>query len=59
MKVTYEMLRDNPDLVDALHAQARRERSAAMHRLVIAPLKAALRADRTSPAPRALKYHRA
>jgi hypothetical protein len=56
---TYRELIDHPELIDALHAQARRERAQAFERLVLAPVKAMLPADRTRRALRALKYHRA
>jgi hypothetical protein len=56
---TYRELIDNPDLIDALHAQARRERSAAFHSLVVAPVVKAFHADWLTPAQRGLKYHRA
>jgi hypothetical protein len=39
-RLTYEDLVTNPELVDAIHAQARRERARAFDRLVFSPLKA-------------------
>lgn len=38
MKVTYQDVLDNPSLLERLQADARRERSQAVHRLLIAPL---------------------
>jgi hypothetical protein len=37
--VTFESLTRNPELVRALMEQARRERAAAVHRLIIEPIK--------------------
>ena len=37
--ITFESLSRNPDLVQALMAQARRERAEAFHRLVVLPIK--------------------
>jgi hypothetical protein len=37
--LTYEALNRNPELLDALVHEARRERAEAVHRLLIAPLK--------------------
>jgi hypothetical protein len=56
---TYRELLDNPELIDALHAQARRERAEAFHRLVVAPARSLLRAERPSSAARALTYRSA
>jgi hypothetical protein len=56
---TYRELVENPHLIDALHAQARRERAAAFDHYVIAPARALFHADRPKAAPRGLKYHRA
>jgi len=53
---TYRELIDNPALIEALHAQARRERSKAFHRLVLAPVGSLLRAERPTAAPRGLNY---
>jgi hypothetical protein len=35
---TYETVREDPELLEALIRQARRERAEAVHRLLIAPL---------------------
>ena len=56
---TYRELVENPDLVEALHAQARRERAAAFNRYIIAPVRSLFHADRLKAAPRGLKYQRA
>jgi len=56
---TYRELLDHPELIDALHAAARRERARAFDRLVIAPLRSLANAERITAAPRGLKYHRA
>ena len=56
---TYRELVENPELLAALHAQARRERAAAFHRYIIAPVRSLFHADRLKAAPRGLKYHRA
>ena len=56
---TYRELVENPDLIEALHAQARRERAAAFDRYIVAPVRALLHADRPKAAPRGLKYQRA
>jgi hypothetical protein len=37
--LTFEALTRNPELVDALVAQAHRERAEAVHRLIIEPIK--------------------
>jgi len=37
--VTFESLTRNPDLLDALMQQARRERAEAVYRLIVLPLK--------------------
>ncbi len=39
MKPTYDAVLNNPNLLPALLAEARRERALAVHRLVLAPLK--------------------
>jgi hypothetical protein len=41
--MTYRYLQEHPDTLDALLLQARRERAAAVHRLIILPLKRLLR----------------
>ena len=51
MRFTIEQYRQDPDLRRRIEAVARRDRMAAMHRLILAPLKAlfqrpALRASR-------------
>jgi len=38
--LTYQNLIDNPELIGRLERQARRERAAAFHRLVVRPVKA-------------------
>jgi hypothetical protein len=38
MKITYHDLLDNPELLSRLQADARRERSRAVSRLLIAPI---------------------
>ena len=38
--LTFEAVTRNPALIDALVAQARRERAEAFHRLVVLPIKA-------------------
>ncbi|HYG54752.1 MAG TPA: hypothetical protein VD965_05600 [Burkholderiales bacterium] len=58
-RITYEAVMSNPELLEAIHRQARRERAAAFDHYVFAPLKSFFRAGRLSPAPRGLKYHRA
>ena len=40
--ITYEALMKNPELLEALQLQAHRERSYAMHRLLVAPVVARL-----------------
>jgi hypothetical protein len=40
MRISYEDLINDPDLVAKIRAQAQRERAEAVHRLIIAPLKA-------------------
>jgi hypothetical protein len=42
MKLTYEAILNDPNLIERIHAQAHRERAEAMHRLVLAPLAAFL-----------------
>jgi hypothetical protein len=37
--LTYEALVKNPDLLEALSRQARRERAEAVHRLIIEPIR--------------------
>lgn len=37
--LTLEAVTDNPELIDALMARARRERAAVFHQLVVAPIK--------------------
>ena len=37
--LTFEAVTDHPELIDALMAQARRERAAAFHQLVVLPIK--------------------
>jgi hypothetical protein len=37
--LTYEAVTHHPELIDALMAQARRERALAFHRLVVLPIK--------------------
>jgi hypothetical protein len=37
--LTYEALNRNPELIEALIEQARRERAMAMHRLIVEPIK--------------------
>jgi hypothetical protein len=37
--LTYEAVNRNPELIQALIEQARRERAEAMHRLVVQPIK--------------------
>ena len=39
MKLTYQAILDDPRLIDATLAAARRERALAVHRLIIAPIK--------------------
>ena len=41
--MTYHDLRQHPEALDALLLQARRERAAAVHRLLVLPLKRLLR----------------
>ena len=43
MKLTYDRILDNPDLLSRAVAEAKRERALAMNRLVFAPLAALLR----------------
>ncbi len=40
MKLTYQAILDDPRLIDAILVDARRDRALAVHRLIIAPLKA-------------------
>ena len=60
--VTYENLLRNYALMDALHAQARRERNAAIDRLVFAPIAAFIRGVLAAPSrvskPRTRMLHR-
>lgn len=50
--LTYEALRRNPDLLDQLLRDARRERAAAVDRLISAALRALLaRPRRAAPRP--------
>jgi hypothetical protein len=58
-RITYEDLLAHPELRSEILARARRERAAAMHHYMFAPLKRLFRAGRLSAAPRGLKYHRA
>ena len=58
-RITYEDLLAHPELRAEIVERARRERSAAMHRYLFAPLKGLFRAGRLTSAPRGLKYHRA
>jgi hypothetical protein len=37
--ITYETANRNPEVIEALIAQARRERAAAVHRLLLQPIK--------------------
>jgi hypothetical protein len=46
--VTFETFNRNPDLLDALMGQARRERAEAVHRLMVLPLKRLLRMEACS-----------
>lgn len=39
MKLTYQAILDNPDLLEQTLAQARRERAEAVQRLLVAPLR--------------------
>ena len=47
MKVTYEALRADPELVDRLHASARYERADAMSRMLVAALARLFKRDAT------------
>jgi hypothetical protein len=46
--MTYHDLRQHPETLDALLLQARRERAAAVHRLLVLPLKRLLRMEACS-----------
>ena len=46
--LTYENLHRNPDLLDTLLHQARRERAEAVHRLLILPVRRLLRMEACS-----------
>ena len=46
--MTYHDLRQHPETLDALLLQARRERAAAVHRLLVRPLKRLLRMEACS-----------
>ncbi len=37
-RLSYQAVQDNPELLEALMRQARRERAEAVHRLIIAPV---------------------
>jgi hypothetical protein len=44
--ITYEALCRNPELLQALLRQARRERAEAVHRLIIEPIKSLFKVNR-------------
>ena len=51
--LTYDVLRDHPELLEAILRKARRERAEAVHRLFILPFKALFRRKpKTAPALR-------
>ncbi|MGH8724875.1 MAG: hypothetical protein ACREU1_08450 [Burkholderiales bacterium] len=39
MKLTYEAILNDPSLLERIERQARRERAAAVHRLIVEPIK--------------------
>ena len=41
MKLTYEAILNDPSLLERIEKQAHRERAAAVHQLIIVPIKAA------------------
>ncbi len=47
--LTFEALTRNPELVQALMAQAHRERAEAMHRLIVQPIKRLFSGHATGP----------
>jgi hypothetical protein len=46
MKLTYAALLNDPDLLERIEKQARRERAEAFHQLIAAPLRALIGAPR-------------
>lgn len=53
--LTYEAATHHPELIDALMAQARRERARAFHRLVVLPIKKLFSSDGTGSHPLELR----
>jgi hypothetical protein len=47
--ITYEAVHRNPELLEALHRQARRERAQEIHRLIIAPIQRLFTTDAAPP----------
>jgi hypothetical protein len=58
-RLSYEDLLAHPEIMAGILERARRERSATVHRYMIAPVIRLFRAGRLNAAPRGLKYHRA
>lgn len=58
MKLTYEAILNDPRLLERILVEARHERALAVHRLIIAPLKAFFTRRHAPPPQRETRYIR-